>query len=117
MTIQPDSDIIDTLTDLGRAILAYVEYGRTLMPERYTLGVDRVVPHAKFVRLVSWNGTQQCCFGFVRISDGAILYSASWQKPFIAKAGPLAPQTVRGSVYDKTTWAACTAWTGVRTIR
>lgn len=117
MTIQPDSAIVDTLTTLGRAIIDYVEYGRTLMSKGHTLGVDRMGPRQKFVRLVTWNGSQHCCFGFIRISDGAILYSAGWQRPFIAKGGPMDPKTIRGSVYDKSTWAACTAWTGVRTIR
>lgn len=55
-------------------------------------------------------------YGFVRKSDGAILYAAGWKKPFIAKAGPDSPATVRGNIYNSDTWG-CLGPYGVRTIR
>lgn len=53
----------------------------------------------KNIRIVQENGPHRSCYAFVRISDGAILKSAGWVGPFIAKGGPDCPQTVRGSIY------------------
>jgi hypothetical protein len=41
---------------------------------------------------------------FVRKADGVIMKAAGWKTPFIAKGGPNAPYTRRGSIFDATTW-------------
>jgi hypothetical protein len=109
--------------DFDAALFAYLTFARSVLAKatadsRYThlLGYERK-PRQKFVRFVHWNGSQNTVFGFVRVSDGAILYAAGWERPFIAKGGPDAPETIRGSIYDPASWERCTAWTGVRTIR
>lgn len=119
--------VTDEMVRFSKALSAYFDFaadvlrkgttyeGRVLPP--HTLELSHMTPVSKYVKLVAWNGTQHSVFGFVRVEDGAILYPASWKKPFIAKGGPMDPKTIRGSVYDPTTWPTCTAWTGVRTIR
>jgi hypothetical protein len=108
------------------ALDAYLAFAREVLRRgtadsrcTHTLGYETLDKRRskKFVRFVHWNGSQNSVFGFVRVSDGAILYPAGWDRPFIAKGGPDAPETIRGSIYDTKTWTGCTAWTGVRTIR
>ena len=53
---------------------------------------------------------------FVRISDGAILYPAGCNKPFIGKDGPNGPRTVRGNIYSPQSGREALGPWGVRTL-
>lgn len=111
------------------ALLAYVDYVQRVsnsyiskqfgqrQPEKFTLD-----DNPKYLRINRVNG-QTSVYGFVRRSDGAIMYGAGWRTPFIAKGdkgksdAEQSAATKRGSIYDPATWEACTGWSAVRTIR
>lgn len=66
--------------------------------------------YVRFLKTMT-NG-QRSCMGFVRRSDGAILYSAGWKGPYLK-----GKSVVRGSIYDASTWPKCIGPHGVRTVR
>lgn len=55
---------------------------------------------SKNIRIVVQVASSRSSACFVRRSDGAVLKCAGWKAPFIAKGGPNAPMTIRGSIYD-----------------
>jgi hypothetical protein len=67
----------------------------------------------KYTRLMSGDATGgRTYYGFVRNQDGAVLY-AGGPKPFIGKSEAT---TVRGNIFDSTTWAGCIGPYGVLTL-
>jgi hypothetical protein len=68
---------------------------------------------AKYAKLVARGNGGGGCYGFVRKSDGAVLYAAGWKKPFIGKTEAT---TVRGNIFDADTWASCIGPYGVLTL-
>lgn len=67
----------------------------------------------KYTKLIhSMDGVGGSYYGFIRNSDGAVLY-AGGPKPFIGKTEAT---TVRGNIYDATTWARCIGPYGVLTL-
>lgn len=82
----------------------YAEHYKNLEPE--TFSVDAGSKNLRIVRTRMGNGKPvgRSVACFVRKSDGAILKAAGWKAPFIAKGGPNAPMTVRGSIFNPTTW-------------
>lgn len=67
---------------------------------------------SKYVRITQQSYGQKSVYGFVRRSDGAILYAAGYKGPYLKGAG-----YIRGSIYDKGTWAKALDTYGVRTLR
>ena len=57
-------------------------------------------PGSKYIRIVVARYSSRSSACFVRKSDGAVLKCAGWKAPFIAKGGPNAPMTIRGSIFD-----------------
>lgn len=57
-------------------------------------------PGSKYIRIVVSRYSSRSSACFVRKSDGSVLKCAGWKAPFIAKGGPDAPMTIRGSIYD-----------------
>lgn len=72
----------------------FTEHYSNLTPP--VVGIER---GSRYVRVVRTERGQVSAHCFVRIADGAILKTAGWKAPFIAKGGPNAPATVRGSIY------------------
>lgn len=119
--------------DFDTALRAYVNYacGHSTAHTRLMSGENVSVAfreftidnNPKYVRINSAGYGQTSVYGFVRRSDGAIMYGAGWKAPFIAKAdkgradADQSPATKRGSIYDPSTWEACTGWSAVKTIR
>jgi hypothetical protein len=68
----------------------------------------------KYTKLVAGDASSsgRSYYGFVRNQDGAVLY-AGGPKPFIGKSEAT---TVRGNIYDSTTWAGCIGPYGVLTL-
>lgn len=77
-----------------------------------TVAVDnRLAP--RYVRIIkTLNNGQRTCMGFVRRSDGAILYHAGWKAPYLKGKTP-----ERGWLFDALTWAKCIGPHGVKTVR
>lgn len=96
----------NTTPEFDAALIAFVDAYQTRINTYYRTNYERLTPPTisseagpKYVRIVSDNGTQRSVSAFIRKADGAILKPAGWKAPFIAKGGPNAPATVRGSIY------------------
>jgi hypothetical protein len=66
-----------------------------------------------YTRITMHSYSASSCYGFVRNQDGAVLYAAG-QKPF---KGKTEASTVRGNIFDHSTWERCIGPYGIRTIR
>lgn len=100
--------------------IAEINRVRNKNQERFTNLVQgtsfvEVTGGAKYAGLIvgDASGGGRSRYGFVRRSDGAVLYAAGWARPFIGKSEVT---TVRGNIFDASTWAQCVGPYGVLTL-